>query len=93
MAAGESSQGSFEQGEGVGRGALEAILAGHAFGERGDQALTVDVHPEGGFDTLDKGGSFYVKASDRTVDIVRFEDRREGLDSKLRRLIESRMIV
>jgi NAD+ kinase len=44
-------------------------------------------------DTLDKGGSFYVKASDRTVDIVRFDDRREGLDSKLRRLIESRMIV
>lgn len=44
-------------------------------------------------DTLSRDGSFYVKASDRTVDIVRFEDRREGLDSKLRRLIESRMIV
>jgi NAD+ kinase len=44
-------------------------------------------------DTLDKNESFYVKASDRTVDIVRFEDRREGLDAKLRRLIESRMII
>jgi NAD kinase len=44
-------------------------------------------------DTLNKGEGFYVKASDRTVDVVRFHDRREGLDSKLRRLIESRMIA
>jgi NAD+ kinase len=44
-------------------------------------------------DTLDKDDGFYVKASDRTVDVVRFRERREGLDSKLRRLIESRMIA
>jgi NAD+ kinase len=44
-------------------------------------------------DTLEENESFYVKASDRTVDVVRFDDRREGFDSKLRRLIESRMIV
>ncbi len=44
-------------------------------------------------DTLNKGDGFSVKASDRTVDVVRFSDRREGLDSKLRRLIESRMIA
>jgi len=43
--------------------------------------------------SLNKDDGFYVKASDRTVDIVRFPDRREGLDSKLRRLIESRMIA
>ena len=43
--------------------------------------------------TLNKDDGFYVKASDRTVDVVRFRDRREGLDSKLRRLIESRMIA
>jgi NAD+ kinase len=44
-------------------------------------------------DTVNKGDGFYVKASDRTVDVVRFRDRREGVDSKLRRLIESRMIA
>jgi NAD+ kinase len=44
-------------------------------------------------DTVNKGDGFYVKASDRTVDVVRFRERREGLDSKLRRLIESRMIA
>jgi NAD+ kinase len=43
--------------------------------------------------TVNKEDHFYVKASDRTVDVVRFRDRREGLDSKLRRLIESRMIA
>jgi NAD+ kinase len=44
-------------------------------------------------DTVDKGESFNVKASDRTVDIVRFYERRETLDSKLRRLVESRTII
>jgi NAD+ kinase len=43
-------------------------------------------------DTINKDDKFYVKTSDRTVDVVRFRGRREGLDSKLRRLIESRMI-
>jgi len=42
--------------------------------------------------TIRENENFHVKASDRTVDLVRFHERREGFDSKLRRLIESRMI-
>jgi hypothetical protein len=44
-------------------------------------------------DAVMKDDAFYVKGSDRTVDVVRFHGRREGLDSKLRRLIGSRMIA
>ena len=43
--------------------------------------------------TVKKDENFHVKASNRTVDVVRFRDKSEGLDSKLRRLIESRMIT
>jgi NAD+ kinase len=57
---------------------------------QGDGKLAYDGIP---IDTLNKDDGFSVKASDRTVDVVRFSDRREGLDSKLRRLIESRMIA
>ena len=56
---------------------------------RGSGKLAYDGIP---IDTVYQNQSFYVKASDLTVDVVRFPDRREGFDVKLRRLIESRMV-